>query len=74
MIRVPTDRAQSRRRPSEEDAPLLSVPDVAEHLGVSVRTVRAWIAAGRLAVVRLGPRCVRIEPAEVRRLVEEARR
>ncbi|MCA9313877.1 MAG: helix-turn-helix domain-containing protein [Planctomycetes bacterium] len=54
--------------------PLLTIPDVAARLNVSERTVRAWIAAGRLAVVRLGPRCVRIEPDEVERMVEEARR
>ena len=54
--------------------PLLTIPDVAARLNVSERTVRAWIAAGRLAVVRLRPRCVRIEPDEVERMVEEARR
>lgn len=57
-----------------DDHPLLTIPDVAARLNVSERTVRAWIAAGRLAVVRLGPRCVRIEPDEVERMVEEARR
>ncbi|MCA9316112.1 MAG: helix-turn-helix domain-containing protein [Planctomycetes bacterium] len=55
-------------------APLLTIPEVAARLKVSVRTVRAWIAARRLAVVRLGPRCVRVEPTEVERLLEEARR
>lgn len=55
-------------------APLLTIHDVAERLNVSERTVRAWVAAGRLAVVRLGPRCVRIEPDEVERLVMEGRR
>lgn len=55
-------------------APLLTIPDVAARLNVSERTVRAWVAAGRLAVVRLGPRCVRIEPGEVERLVVEGRR
>ncbi|MGE0190439.1 MAG: helix-turn-helix domain-containing protein [Planctomycetota bacterium] len=54
--------------------PLLTIPDVASRLNVSVRTVRTWVAAGRLPVVRLGRRCVRVEPAEVERMLEEARR
>jgi excisionase family DNA binding protein len=49
---------------------LLRIPEVAEHLGVSRRTVQAWIASGRLRVVRLGRRCVRIDPAELARFVE----
>lgn len=53
---------------------LLTVEDVAMRLNVSVRTVRAWIAAGRLPVLRFGRRCMRIEPAEVERLLEQARR
>lgn len=55
-------------------APLLTADQVAARLNVSVRTVRAWVAAGRLPVVRLGRRCVRIELHEVERLVAEGRR
>lgn len=47
----------------------LSVPDVAEELGVSVRTVRRWIAAGRLPILRPSPRCIRVDPAELDRLL-----
>jgi len=37
---------------------------VADRLQVSKRTVRRWIAEGRLPVVRLG-RAVRIRPADL---------
>lgn len=36
---------------------------VADHLFVSIRQVRRWIASGRLDVIRLGHRTVRISRA-----------
>lgn len=36
------------------DSPFLTVRAVADHLGVSERSVRQWIADGRLEHVRLG--------------------
>lgn len=45
-------------------ARLLTTEDAAERLGVSARSLRREIAAGRLAVVRIG-RLVRIDPADV---------
>lgn len=38
----------------------ITIPEAAEHFGVSVRTVRGLIASGELEAVRLGPRAVRI--------------
>jgi excisionase family DNA binding protein len=38
----------------------LTVHQVAERLNVSSRVVWAWIAAGRLKAIKLGPRTTRI--------------
>ncbi len=60
--------------PSEFVSPLLRVRDFAQLVNLSERSIWAAIAAGRIATVRLGPRATRIEPAELRRFVEDARR
>ncbi len=56
---------------------LLSLREACRRIGVCDRTLRAWIAAGRIAVVRLSRRAVRIEEGELARFVtahrEEAR-
>ena len=46
-----------------------TVAEAADELGLSVYTVRAWIATRRLAHLRLG-RAIRIPAAEVRRVIE----
>lgn len=51
---------------------LLTIGQVAERLNVSTRTVRAWIASGRLDVFRLGARCVRIDEQALNRFITEA--
>ncbi|GLR78896.1 helix-turn-helix domain-containing protein (plasmid) [Azospirillum oryzae] len=43
---------------------LLTIPDVAERLQVSVKTVRRWIVSGDLPTVRLG-RQIRIQPKDL---------
>ena len=50
------------------DEPLVSVRDVARTLGVSPSLVRKLIKLGRLRPRRIG-RAVRLEPADVRRLI-----
>jgi excisionase family DNA binding protein len=50
--------------------PLLTVPEAADHLRFSVRTVRQLIADGLLPVVRIGVR-VRIRPTDLCRFVED---
>ena len=47
-----------------------TVKRAAEELGVSPHTVRAWIAARRIAHLRLG-RAIRIPVSELSRLLEE---
>ena len=48
--------------------PLLTVPEVAELLRLSPRSIRRLIADGRLRVVRLG-HAIRIRPQDVEALV-----
>lgn len=47
---------------------LLTVSETAEHLGVSVKTVRRRIEAGELPVIRDG-RLVRVHPEDLYRYV-----
>src|SRR3989442_8977624 len=52
--------------------PLLKVEEVANILGRTHWTIRQDIRAGRLRAIRIGRR-IMIEPAEVRRVIEEGR-
>ena len=52
-------------------APLLSLHQVADRLHVSVRYVRTLRQSGALPVVRLSPRCLRVRPEDLDRLIEE---
>jgi len=61
---------------SVNTTPLLTRPQVAEILSVSVRTVDELIHTGDLPVVRLGGKSVRFRPAAVQLFIEasESRR
>ncbi len=48
---------------------VLTVPEAAATLNLSVHTVRAWIATRRIAHVRLG-RSIRVPVSEIGRLFE----
>ncbi len=50
---------------------LLTLRQVAERLNVSVRYVRTLRQSGALPVVPLSPRCLRVRPQDLDRLVEE---
>ena len=52
--------------------PLYTMKAVAEAFGVSYRTIQRWIKKGELRIVRPGG-LVRIEAAEVERLIDESR-
>jgi hypothetical protein len=53
--------------------PLLNIDTVARIVGRSHWTLRQDIRAGKLKCVRIGRR-IMFEPADIRRLIEEARR
>jgi excisionase family DNA binding protein len=46
-----------------------TVAEAADELGLSVHTIRAWIASRRIAHIRLG-RAIRIPADELRRVIE----
>ncbi|PGH58981.1 excisionase [Azospirillum palustre] len=51
-------------KPPSRPAALLTIPDVAERLQVSIKTIRRWIASGDLPTVRLGSQ-IRIQPKDL---------
>ena len=44
---------------------LESIPHAADYLGVSPKTIRRYIAAGRLTGYRAGPRLIRVDLNEL---------
>lgn len=42
-----------------------TIQQIAELYGVDPRTVRRWIASGRIDAVRVGPRLIRLDPDDV---------
>lgn len=53
--------------------PPMSVATAARALGLSIHTIRAWIAQRRITHVRLG-RAVRIPTSEIHRLLNDGLR
>jgi excisionase family DNA binding protein len=51
---------------------LLSLPEVADRLGYSIKTLRRRIAAGELAVIRDG-RLIRVRPENLERYIQQRR-
>ncbi len=50
-----------------------SLADAAARTHVSARTLRRWIAEGRLQAYRVGPRLVRLDPESVDQLMKPTR-
>ena len=48
----------------------LTLRDTAERLQISEKSVRRWIADGRLKGVRIGPRMIRVDAASVAALAQ----
>lgn len=42
-----------------------TLAQAAERTGITVKTLRRWVASGRLPAFRYGPRLIRVEPQEV---------
>ncbi len=59
-----------RSRPPEVERPR-TVTEAADELGLSVHTIRAWVASRRIGYLRLG-RAIRIPAAEIRRIIEQS--
>ncbi len=50
-----------------------SLAEAAARTGVSIKTLRRRIVAGKLRAYRCGPRLIRVEPHEVDRLMRPLR-
>jgi excisionase family DNA binding protein len=48
----------------------ISIAQVAEQYEVSTRTIRRYIADGRLTAYRIGPRMIRLDVDQVRRQLD----
>jgi excisionase family DNA binding protein len=46
----------------------MSISEGADYHGVSTRTIRRWIATGRLPAYRVGDKLLRIDPADLDRI------
>jgi excisionase family DNA binding protein len=53
-----------------DDKILLTVAEVAKLTGFSPGTLRHWISARRIPVVRISARCVRLRPQDVADWIE----
>ena len=68
-----TTRARNGQRSDVERRPERprTVAEAAEALGLSIHTIRAWIASRKMAHLRLG-RAIRIPAAEIQRVIDES--
>lgn len=60
---MPVNRRE-RRHPE-----LISLQDAADRCGVCYRTMRRYVASGRLDAVRIGPRLLKVDAAAVEALM-----
>lgn len=49
---------------------LLRVSEVADHLGLRVSTIRAWVLHRRIEAVRVGRRAIRIPAGAVQKIID----
>jgi excisionase family DNA binding protein len=64
-----SNRSQ-RRHPDHSD--LMGLPEAAAYCHISYRTLRRWIAEGRLDAVRVGPRLLFVKAADLDKLITPA--
>jgi excisionase family DNA binding protein len=65
-----TSTPVARRKAQTAERPR-TVAEAADELGLSVHTVRAWIADRRIGHLRLG-RAIRIPASEIRRVIHQS--
>ena len=58
---LPSPRNRRDRRHPE----LIGLTEAAERCGVHYRTVRRWIATGKLNAVRVGPKLLKVDAADL---------
>ena len=65
-------RPQQKDRPGNTPAATYTVASLAGEWHVRPRTIRAWIAAGKLKAIKLGTRTLRIRAAEAEAFLKRA--
>jgi excisionase family DNA binding protein len=58
-----------RNRHERRHPELIGLQEAADRCGVDYRTMRRWIAAGRINAVRIGPRLLKLDAADLAQLV-----
>jgi excisionase family DNA binding protein len=66
---VSTSRPPSNRR-ERRHLELIGLQEAADHCDVSYRTIRRWIADGRLKAVRVGPRLIKVDVDDLAALLQ----
>jgi excisionase family DNA binding protein len=65
---MPTSHPPANRR-ERRHPELIGLPEAAERCDVSYRTIRRWVADGRLNAVRVGPRLLKVSTADLDTMV-----
>jgi len=60
---------QSRNRRERRHPELIGLQEAADRCDVSYRTIRRYIASGRLNAVRVGPRVLKVAADDVEKLL-----
>lgn len=48
---------------------LIGIPEAAERCGVHYRTFRRWVSEGRISAVRVGPKLLKVDAADLAALL-----
>lgn len=65
LVRALAPPAPQAEAPPPAPRKLLTFPEVADILHVNEDVAREWGNAGRFKVVRMAPKCVRVDPADL---------
>ncbi|MCB1288119.1 MAG: helix-turn-helix domain-containing protein [Mycobacterium sp.] len=61
---------QPRNRRESRHPELISLQEAAERCDVSYKSIRRWIAAGRIDAVRVGPRLLKVRADDLAKLMQ----
>lgn len=59
------EKQSPRNRRERRHPELMSLQEAADYCDVSYRSIRRWIADGRINAVRVGPRLLKVAPADL---------
>lgn len=66
---MPTTRIPASRR-ERRHPELIGLPEAAERCGVHYRTMRRWVSEGRISAVRVGPKLLKVDAADLAALLQ----